>query len=432
MKMLWTLLRSYLGARARFRSLRGDALAKFQDRRARETVAFAVARSPFYRRHFAGRDPAGWRSLPPIDKSLMMAHFDELNTRGVRRDDAMATALRAETGKAFEPAIDGLTVGLSSGTSGHRGLFLVDRFEQLTWAGTILARGLHGLGRARLAFFLRSNSRLYQRLGVWLEFRYFDLLTPLAQAVEALNAYQPNVLAAPPSVLAMLAEARERGTLRIRPERLISVAEVLDPQDELRLRGVFGVDVHQVYQCTEGLLAISCARGSLHLQEDIVAVQCEPLGEGRVTPVVTDLWRRTQPIIRYRLGDVLTLADGECGCGSAFRVLTRIESRSEDVCHFVRPDGKLRAIFPDTLRRALLAGHAGIDDYRIDHAPGALHVRLKIARGSDPGEVARAVERAVAETAARYDCLMPAIRIEEGLQEEPAGVKRRRFRRVGS
>jgi hypothetical protein len=42
------------------------------------------------------------------------------------------------------------------------------------------------------------------------------------------------------------------------------------------------------------------------------------------------------------------------------------------------------------------------------------------------------VERAVAETAARYDCLMPAIRIEEGLQEEPAGVKRRRFRRVGS
>ncbi|HEX7832577.1 MAG TPA: F390 synthetase-related protein, partial [Thermoanaerobaculia bacterium] len=314
-------LLTFLGARRRFHSLRGDALTRYQDERARAVVQHAIANAPFYRALYANHDPRDWRALPTIDKQSMMANFDTFNTRGVRRDDAMEIALRAERDRDFAPSIDGLTVGLSSGTSGHRGLFLVDEREQQTWAATILARALHRIRRTRLAFFLRSNSNLYQRLGSFIQFRYFDLMTPIDEAVAALNAYQPDLVVGPPSLLAMLAD---HPSLRIQPKRLISVAEVLEPQDETRLRARFNVDVHQVYQCTEGLLAVSCAHGSLHIQEDLVAVQCEPAGEGRVIPIVTDLGRTTQPIIRYRLNDLLTLGD-PCTCGSAFRVIKTIE-----------------------------------------------------------------------------------------------------------
>lgn len=433
MSAIPTALRAFAGARWRFRTLRGEALTRFQDARARRMVRHAIEHAPFYRDLYIGRDPRHWRELPTIDKAAMMASFDTFNTRGIRADDAMRVALRAERDRDFAPTVDdsmgaALTVGLSSGTSGHRGLFLVDEREQITWAAMILARALHQLRRTRVAFFLRSNSNLYQRLGSFLEFRWFDLMTPIGEAVAALNAWRPDIVTGPPSLLAMLAERRD---LDIAPRRIISVAEVLEPQDEARLRERFGVEVHQIYQCTEGLLAVSCARGSLHVQEDIVALQLEPAGDGRVSPIVTDLWRTTQPILRYRLNDLLVMADAPCACGSAFRAIARIEGRSDDVCHFVEPSGALRAIFPDTLRRALLLAHDAIEDYQIvQRAAGTLDVRLRIRRDADARDVHEAVTRSLHETARQYACNAPLVAIHDGLEPLAPGAKRRRIRRA--
>lgn len=413
---MWTFVSSYIGALRRFRRLRGETLRRWQDARERTVVTYAKAHSPFYREHDG-----------VIDKAVMMANFDAFNTRGIRLDDAMAVALRAERDRDFAPTIAGLTVGLSSGTSGHRGLFLVDRKEQLRWAGTILARALPRLRRGlRLAFFLRSNSNLYQTLGRWIDFRYFDLMLPIDEAVAQLNAFQPHLVAGPPSLLAALASARE---LNIHPERLISVAEVLEPQDEERLRRRFGVDVHQVYQCTEGLLAVSCARGSLHVQEDIVKLDFEPANDGRVIPIVTDLWRRVQPIVRYRLNDILTLSPDPCPCGSAFQVIKSIEGRCDDVCVMECGDkvAAFKPFYPDTLRRILLLADARIDDYQlVQERPGQLRVRLQV-RG-DFDDVAANVRVAMAEGVAQYGCRPPLLAIEQGIVAPAPGEKRRRVR----
>src|SRR5690606_29521551 len=134
------------------------------------------------------------RRLPTIEKQLMMANFDTFNTYGVSGEQAMQLALEAERRRDFTPTLQGLTVGLSSGTSGHRGLFLVSPAEQRAWAGTILARTLHRLRwqPTKVAFFLRSNSNLYQQVGGRLvQFRYFDLMLPIEQAVRELNVFQP-------------------------------------------------------------------------------------------------------------------------------------------------------------------------------------------------------------------------------------------------
>jgi phenylacetate-CoA ligase len=430
-----TVLRHYLQASYRFRNLRGTALTKYQDSRARALVEYARLHSPFHRERFAGLDPSDWRKFPEVDKSVMMEQFDSYNTVAVHQAEAMAVALRAETDRDFTPTLNGLTVGLSSGTSGHRGLFLVAPWEQAAWAGVVLARLLPSLRPRgyRVAFFLRSNSNLYARLrSRWIDFRYFDLMLPPAEAVSALNELNPDILAGPPSLLVLLAGAVERGELRIHPLKVVSFAEVLEAQDRERIGQCFGCPVHEVYQCTEGLLAMSCAQGVLHIQEDLVAFQTEPLPEsaGEATPVITDLWRRTQPMIRYRMNDVVTLHPHECACGSGFRVLDRIEGRCDDICYFENGGASLRPVFPDTIRRMVLLASPHIQDYQaFQFNDGELQVHLQVAEAWPYEKVAREVQQSVERTLAQYGCRATAISVSEGLVPLPPRAKRRRVQR---
>jgi putative adenylate-forming enzyme len=436
----------YVGAQWRWRTLDPTSLQELQEQRAGAIIAHAAQHSPFYRRHWQGHQLGQWRTLPTVDKTAMMAHFDEYNTCGIAAQAAMSAALEAERTRDFAPLVAGLTVGLSSGTSGHRGLFLVSPAEQAMWAGVILARALHKLrpGRTRVAFFLRSHSNLYQEVnGALLQLRYFDLMSPLADSIAVLNQYQPHILIGPPSLLGFLAAAHTHGSLRIHPQRLISVAEVLEPQDETLLATCFQAPVHQVYQCTEGLLAVSCPHGSLHIQEDIVAIQCEPLtpdlpqdaaGPRRVTPIVTDLWRRTQPIVRYRLNDVLQLGDKPCHCGSCFRTISRIEGRCDDVCYFFERNGSApslrRPFFPDTIRRMILLGSGGITDYQVvQECDGQLLVHLALMPGANRQQVIDAVRGSVNATVEQYGCHRPQLDIDTQLPPLPPGDKRRRVQR---
>ena len=51
----------------------------------------------------------------------------------------------------------------------------------------------------------------------------------------------------------------------------------------------------------------------------------------RVVPVITDFSRQSQTYWRYRMDDVLVLADAPCPCGSQYRAVRAVEGRSQDV-----------------------------------------------------------------------------------------------------
>lgn len=424
----------FLAARWRLRHLRAQGLKAFQEKWARHVVAYAAKHSPFYRTHWQGHNQLDWQGLPTVDKALMMANFDSFNTVGVERDQAMQVALQAENDRNFAPTFSGLTVGLSSGTSGHRGLFLVSPKEQAAWVGVVLARVLHGslpqvieqiLRGLRVAFFLRSNSNLYQSTGRFIQFQYFDLMSPLEDSIGTLNKFQPEILIGPPSLLGLLAQALQDRRLTIRPKRLISVAEVLEPQDKERLGAIFGIEVDEIYQCTEGLVAITCVHGRLHLQEDLLAVQYEPVGD-RAQPILTDLWRTTQPIIRYRLNDLWQLDEAPCPCGSDFQVIKQVEGRSDDLCYF---SGKV--VFPDAIRKMILLASNAIEEYEaVQEQPGQLTIRLVVRDKARIDEVAESVRQSVATTLAGYECRADLLTIEEGIAPHAPNKKRRRVRNL--
>ena len=77
-----------------------------------------------------------------MDKTFMMTHFNELNTQGIDRDEALALAIESEKTRDFTELKGEVAVGLSSGTSGHRGLFITTEKERSMWAAAILAKML--------------------------------------------------------------------------------------------------------------------------------------------------------------------------------------------------------------------------------------------------------------------------------------------------
>lgn len=425
------VLASYIAARRRAATLHGDRLHRWQQRRATTLIDDVRELSPFYRELWQNQPTATWQSFPTVDKRAMMTHFDRFNTVGVSRDAAMRVALEAARTRDFNPVANGCTVGLSSGTSGHRGLFLVSPDEQTRWAGTILARVIPGLRPGhRVAFFLRANSRLYERTSSLVQFRFFDLMMPLDAVVSQLNEFRPELIVGPPSLLGLLADAREQGHLCAAPSGIISVAEVLEPRDCERVEHVFQAAVGQVYQCTEGLVAVTCRRGALHVQEDVMLLQTEAISgddKSRVTPILTDLWRRAQPIVRYRLGDVLRLDATPCACGSSWQRIAAIEGRQDDLCWFPRADDSLRIIFPDAIRRMILLADARIVEYRAEQpVAGELRIFVTVVDGADFAEVATRLQQSVHESLGEYGCRATDVTVHDGIPQAIAGVKRRR------
>ncbi len=411
-----TILSYYARTMLRRRWSSRSALEQWQERRILRHVAKVRAASPFYRDWWSGIRDEDWRSFPVIDKAIMMENFDRLNTVGIQRDEALELALRAEHTRDFQPTLRGITIGLSSGTSGSRGLFLVSPQEQAAWTGTVLAKLLpRGVWRQeRLAFFLRANSNLYESVRSGrLQFEYFDLLEPLELHIERLQSYQAGVWIAPPSMLRLLADARRQGRLTARPHRLIGVAEVLDPLDREVIEQAFAQPVHQAYQCTEGFLGATCSHGRLHLNEDVVHIEREYVDrqQRRFVPVVTDFSRFAQPIIRYRLNDLLIEAERACPCGSPYLAIEQIEGRCDDLLYFPAENGTmLRPVFPDFITRAVIGASPAIEHYHvIQHHPKSLELRLQVHPESAEEDVRAQVGVALSRLLARMGCCLPVI-----------------------
>ena len=304
---------------------------------------------------------------PLMDKAQMMMHFDAMNTERLKRDELMACALKSEDSRDFSPKIGCFSVGLSSGTSGRRGLFVVSQKEQQVWAAGILARVLpDGLfARERVALFLRANNNLYQSVtSRWLSLQFYDLLAPFQQHLSRLEHFCPTIVVAPAQVLRALALAVRDGSLKIQVKKVTSVAEVLEEQDRELLNQVFG-SVGEIYQATEGFLASTCAFGTLHLNEEFIHVEPQWLDRKRFIPIITDFTRSTQPIVRYRLDDVLVVKDEACLCKSATRAIERIEGRQDDQLLLPDRSDNLRTIFADACSRMLALSLPLTADYRL-------------------------------------------------------------------
>ncbi|HEX9964866.1 MAG TPA: hypothetical protein VGB04_07765 [Allosphingosinicella sp.] len=343
-----------------------ERIERYQTRATERLLEDSRAAIPFYR----DKGPR-FEDMPVIDKAVQQGAFADFNRAGV----PLAEVVRAiESG---EETARGLYVGQSTGTSGNRGRFVISAAERFEWLGTIVAKAIPDalFLRRRVALALPGFSSLYRSApqGSRVKLAFFDLAEGVAAWRDALAAFAPDTLVAPPKILRQLAE---EGALA--GVEAFSGAEVLDPLDRRVVQSATGRPVREIYMATEGLFAVACRHGTLHLAEDVVRFEWEPAPGGGplLVPVVTDLVRRVQPMIRYRMNDLLELSDEPCPCGSAFRPVARVHGRTDDLFEFDQGGRRIVAT-PDVLRNAVVDAHPGIADFRIvQRLDGRVVVRL--------------------------------------------------------
>ena len=383
------LLTAFLKARWRFKHWNPKKIHEFQERQARKIIQYAVSNSKFYRSYYNNKNLNDVSQLPLIDKQIMMQEFSDFNTVGLTREECLEFCLKTEETRDFSKKYKNFIIGMSTGTSGNRGIEMVSKKEAGIIQTTFIARFPIPLrGRFHLAFILRVFSPGFNvNIGKF-KMSYVSPMDTLENIVDELNQLQPTALSAPPSMLKILAEAKQEKKLKISPNLVVSYAEVLSPDTEHYLEQIFGTKILEVYKCTEGMLAQSCKAGRLHINEDITIVEIVDENDQPVPPgtpghvIVTDLVKRTTPIIRYRLNDIVTIDPdpNPCPCGSQFRVIKQIQGRADDMFLGRRVDTKQsQFIFGDYIRRAIVSTSDHIREYRaIQESPEKINIDIDL------------------------------------------------------
>ena len=394
-----------------------DRLRRHQRHRVTALLRYVRRRSPYYRELLAP-GPLTLERVPLMDKAEMMSAFDAINTAGLHRDELVSFRIDQER-RGHTDLFEGrYAVGLSSGTSGNKVLTVLSPWERARYASLLWARS--GLPREiqhpRVLFALRTNNPAFTAvttLGVQLV--YVDYFVPVADLVQLVNNHQLNVLAGPPTMLTLLAEEHRSFTSRI--EAVVSYAEELDDTTRRRISEAFDAPVVEIYQGAEGMVGFTCSAGSLHLNEDVTLVELldagDEIGDTR-RAVITDLYRRTQPFIRYQLNDLLELEDAPCACGSAFRRIRRIHGRADSVlCLRGLDDGEVR-LMPDYIRRSVNQASQEILEYQVvQWGVDDIEIRLSLEPGADRTRIERTIRANLAHWAGRAHGQLSTLRFTQ-------------------
>ena len=326
-----------------------ERLAAHQRARLDDLLRHAVAASPFYRRtigpHAVGAPLA---ELPTLDKQTFVERFDEIVTDPRLRLPAVQAHLAGPD--AAEPLLDH-HVFSTSGSTGEPALFVSSRAEFACWVGLLMRTlallgvvphlRLLGLGspsplhisRHLVAGLLAGRPSAAPRTSAE---------TPLPEIVAACNAFQPQALVGYPSVHALLAQEQLAGRLRIAPSVVAYAGEVLTPDMRDGSARPWGVEPASMYSTTEAaMIASGCRAGvGMHVWEDAALVEVVDEHHRPVPPgvpghhlLLTNLVNHAQPLIRYEISDIATLADGPNPTGMPFRRLAAVDGRSDDVVH---------------------------------------------------------------------------------------------------
>jgi phenylacetate-coenzyme A ligase PaaK-like adenylate-forming protein len=386
-------------------------LLEFQRRRLREVVRHATANSPYYRRAIgdAGSGDIGLDQLPILTKATLMAEFDRIVTdRRLTRADAEQ---HVAGDRAGELLFGEYRVFASGGTTGERAVVV---YDQAAWDVAVACvprfMNIQGIAAGARVLGIGSPSPLHLTNRVFAEFcagradaPRLAVTMPVRDITEALNAYQPKALITYPSFIRRLAEEQRAGRLRIAPRQFGSAAETLTQDVRELAWETWGAAVLDVYGATEAnLIGVECPwTAGLHVLEDLVVLEVvdehnHPVPHGVVGHklLITTLFNRTLPLIRYEFSDLATVAEGPCRCGRPHLRLASLQGRREDVVSLPGRDGRRVSVHALQLQ-APLHRMPGVRQFQVCPRPAGLLVRLVLEEAAVAEELLGSARRAI-------------------------------------
>lgn len=362
---------------------------------------YAYVRSPFYQRFHKGLANRRLQDLPVLTKTMAMENFDDLVTdRGVRLKDVRAHMASDREGKQF---MNRYWITATSGSTGQPGVFIFNREEWTVvvatmgraheWAGVPMTPR-HRMKMASVAS-LTSGSPWHMGAQVaktfnsrwmraWMPTLSFDAAQPLAEIVSQLNEWQPHLLTGYASMMRILADEQIAGRLCIHPHMIIPGSEVLTGETRRRIEEAWGHPPFNAYGATEGgggLAAEASDHDGLYLYEDNVIFEVvderyrpAPPGAYGDKVLITTLFSRTQPLIRYELSDSVRLAANPGKLDLPFARIDGIQGRTEDILRLPGASGVETSVHPITFHHVL--DSLPVNGWQVVQEPAGLRVLL--------------------------------------------------------
>lgn len=190
-----------------------------------------------------------------------------------------------------------------------------------------------------------------------------------------------TILAYPSSIYLLCQHAQKTGRnmRRAGVKTVFVTGEILFPHQRELIADTLNCPVANGYGGRDsGFICHECPQGGMHIMSDATIVeildpQGQPVPEGESGEiVVTDLYSREVPFIRYATGDVGALTSRRCPCGRPHPLLENIQGRTTDF--IVAPDGTiLHALSVIYILREI----EGIEQFKIrQKAVDRFHVQL--------------------------------------------------------
>ncbi len=389
-----------------------DQIAQERQRALRETLAHAKANSPWYCERLARVDPdtfteADLTSLPIMTKTDVMENWDDIVTDRrltLAGANAHITAkLRGETHDYYY--LDDTEIFATGGSSGTRGVF-VWGWNEFIEIACITNRYQSRdeppspgkeTGRRLLAV-IEAGETVHGSPFLFsvtpdphTDVRWFPAASPMADLVAELNKAQPTHINGFASTVQALAGEALAGRLKIRPKHVATNSEPLMPEARTLVKQAWNIDINNMWGCVEvGHIGIECdAHEGLHLSDDAIITEFVDHDDRPVANpedvekvLVTSLFNRVQPIIRYELTDMAIPAATPCSCGAVYPLVREIRGRADDAFRYA---GGI-AIHP-LLFRTPLGQNPMIEEYQVRQTEDGASVAV-VARGDvDIGQI---------------------------------------------
>ena len=378
--------------------------------------------------------------LPVVTRGQLMERFDDWVADPRLKLDELR-AFTADPDRIAEPWLGRYMVWESSGTTGQPGIFVqdaqamavYDALEALRrsaprplahWMDPLHLSERHAfVGVTGGHFASHVSLRRLRNLNPWLEAttRSFSIQQPTADLVRSLNEFAPTILITYPTVAALLAQEAESGRLRIAPREIWTGGETLGAGVRAYVEQRLGGVLRNSYGASEFLaMGWECAHGQMHLNADWVILEPVderyrpvPPGEPPHAMLLTNLANTVQPLIRYELGDHVTVHAEPCACGSPLPVI-EVCGRQDDPLHMAGREGGAVTLLPLALT-TVLEDDAGVFDFHLRQIDSRTLV-LRLPLEGEAGQAAMARCRSALKAFAAVQGLAP-IRVRAELGE---------------
>lgn len=384
-------------------------LLQYQRERVAQLIEIAIREVPFYGAHPEYRaflQHGDVRRLPVLSKAAVRRHSSQIRHPSWQKMQSRLAHTSGTTGEA-------LHFPISQDCFQREYAFRALHFK---WSGTQIPgeRGAFCQGhpvahpdRQQPPFWVRDRVNCFLMLS-----SYHLSARNLRHYAAELDRFQPSVLCGYPSSLYLLAHGyRMHGSGRMKLRAAYTTSETLFDSQRSVMEQAFGCKVFDWYGNSEMCAnVVECEKGERHLKLEHSFVEILddrdrsvlPGGTGRM--VCTGFGNLAFPLIRYDIGDSLTLSENQQSkCGRGGILIDRLEGRVED--YVVTADGRLAGRLDHLFKDSLNVVEAQI----VQREPGVVIIRL--VRGVDYSAADEEAIRAEAalrlgkNTTIRFECV---------------------------